>query len=666
MPDLVIVNVFFHLPIAHVIALTHSQDAELAWLAARRQWREVCVASLGRAAERFSHRVSPQWFLNVIKHDTPPPHIIHRLEYDLLPFDDALFMTPEWRQYLSKYTKTLDLRVATGERVATWNSTVPHLVTLNVVRLHLFIHARYAEIRSIFSVIGQHSALCWLKVHVSGCHGSVFSCLVVPKGVRHLEVTAGNHNPVTLPVLPSRLKSLTMLSPAGYDMSEHLLELPPRLEKLTMNLYYRPVFVHRKTLESHPGLQHNMVVYDGEHTPQIRGLLFSKRHFYLNLTQGESYSGMELPAGAVLKIFDTDDKKPRTAKVANPLFRSVRKVILKLPLDLAGVVIPPLVDVEVINQGYSVPAELWCIPGVILFDWSVDPQLVPRMERFRRLRTLQLKLNNALFVEQFPPLDSVKELELMLWGVGTCPDLSMLRLVRQFTLKVEQTEYEFVPQLYPPDVVTLELKWAAISKQGHVRERVSLCHLAKLELVSFERVRGMWLGLYTFPESLRRLYCLSCNEFALDGVKFPQRLRVLHIRGCGVRDPWATGSWWLPPVLRTPVAYPDSLYELDLGENYEVHAPPDGFHFPSELNTLALNNCGITDISKFCVPSSIQVLLISCNNIDIREDYAWPQLKRLTFCRVDNAGHVQRISEEERSLLERMIPGVELHEYYSR
>lgn len=709
LPGLAISTVLHFLPAAHAVMLVHSANAELLELALRRQWRQVAVGDTEelfcRENEfRYSHWVTFAEFSRMVKGGIAPPYRIHCLYYCAMEHgDDPLYMSAEWRQYVTDHCleMTLDARVDSEDALA-WTQAAPHFRSLPISGLWLSLLSEGAWAQPMISESTLPHALRLLRLELRYSTVSVAD-LVVPQSVRHLSVSVFDTiHPTLLPALPPRLQTIEFSAPSGLDMSEFADVFPHTLTVFKTLPQMAPIVISSGAVQRFsPTLEHDMVVYTGDwpgalegltigsiepseinNPGDIEGFSFDKQEgLRLDLSVSANYSDIALPSTPLLRVFCSggpENARVDLANVSHWLSR-VKKLRLSLLLPIAGVVFPPEVEVEVSVAGCDVPPEVWAIPRVtVLGVFSVaQVDTLARLGQMEHLKKLHLTLNPSTAREDFPVLSLLEVLSLHLEEGAACPDIRQCQRLECFMVRCGSLGCLLRPEHLPPSLVMLMLighepMWGDIDPEMYSWQSVRFGHLERLININFWSFRRLALGKFGFPENLVSIQCGFCQQLDLEGVAFPPRLQDVEFNGCGTTDPWTTGSWlmprwvprWMPQWLqRGRVKYPDSLANLLICLARGMVAPPLDFCFPPNLTGLQLAHCGITDITLFRLPASLRMLDMRWNNFHIAEDYEWPRLQVMCINRLVADGSVMQIDHDERELLRRKIPGVVIQEW---
>lgn len=105
-------------------------------------------------------------------------------------------------------------------------------------------------------------------------------------------------------------------------------------------------------------------------------------------------------------------------------------------------------------------------------------------------------------------------------------------------------------------------------------------------------------------------------------------------------------------------AFPEGFKELGLAGNTYMKDSPPVFCFSSRLVKLDMTSSRLSEISRLPLPNTLETLKIALLKIDFPVGYAWPPLKRLDVNRISKLGELFGISDAEREMYRKMIPGV--------
>lgn len=678
LPDLVVANVFGHLPVSLVEVLTHSTSPEIRGLALSRMWELVAVGEGSEAGEPFAgcfHRVPHRVFHAMVRDGTPPPCRIGRLYYrtTLELLSDPLYVSPAWCEYVRTHSRSLTLwAVVEDESASIWRLVEPHLAEINLVDLLVIMFFDSSLVARSITGAAFPPSLRRLALDLMGVEGEDVRAMKVPQLVVHLEMHAdGGIHPANLPRLPPHLRTLEFSVPEMVDVSEHVSAFPGSMERMELRTDVGFARISSAALQALDPLQHNMVVYLGDAMPEeLHGLnAWPRNQASVDLAVPSDYSRVMLPQDQTLEVFQSNAEEPPEVRLLdiNHWFPQLRQLELQLPLDLRGVEIPEDLEVVVRGSQGGVLPEVWNMRRVVLLDMgpALAGQVFPRLVGMPYLRVLDLRLDASALVE-FPVLDNLVELKILLQGTNVFPCLTDQTLVERLTIEAESPAFEFDPARLPRHVVDMQLNFGGFAGLALALPRefawqgVSLCHLTRLESLRFWGVKGVRLGAFAFPTTLLHLVCYHTPQLDLERVVFPPNLETLELTSCGLTDPWRTSSWlWPLWAGTTHVAYPTLLRRLNLSDNMGLVSPPRGFSFPPQLQELSMKCCGITDITEFRFPKTLSVLDVEGNDFPVPEAYAWPQLLLL---RIGDPYGDSDLSEEERERLVRMIPGVRIND----
>lgn len=687
LPDLVIDTVLLHLSYAHVWALVYSSDAEVLRLARRQQWRRVCVSEL-QPMPGFSYTITTKRFHEMVSSGTPPLHPIHHLDYHADNYIEDDFMTDTWHEYVAKHTKLVGLSIGiTPTEMAVWTPAASHLHTLNLVSLELNCSVeRTTFMKSMLSTVGRLSSLRRLTLRIGYCPFHLWSELAIPEGVRDLKIYQESAADPWNPEDSKMRLCLRDLVSRGADISSNMGLFPVFLDKLTIFSYNRPMIVSHRALERFPHLQHNLVVCEESNVGELDGAKYGLGcRFFLDACVPADYSAVDLPSGLTLRIESSVPSRYKVLPVrtVNHWISRVEKLELVLPLDLTGVVIPPGVQVVGDVQGSTPSAETWSSYGNALVSMrggllAIHPQMAP-MEHVRKLA---LTWSNGQLGMVFPAFESLEELALITVDCQACPDLT--HLLRCTRLHVGNPGWRrgwkdvsywenlviFDPHLLPASVEHLKLEKGKFLDPSGNAEGASFDHLKRLKSLHMVCMHINHLLLRPFPDALVELR-MVCSLFHLvERLVFLPRLRTLALESHNLVDPWtfeaemSTLSPWWKSMAKRRIArvFPETLRELELGHvvRLKMALPPGGFRYPRGLVRLGLTECGIADVSKFRLPSTLRELTISSKHVDVTKGFDWLRLKELNLQQENGLTRGGRFSPKEKALLRGKMPGVHI------
>lgn len=588
-------------------------------------WRLVRVGfstgeRFGWANHRHHREISPAQFSAMVREGASPPYRIHRLFYSTMQHEeDLLFMTPEWRAWVERHVESLELEIDimhTDDQ--SWLKAAPHLGELRLASLRVFTQGwTTGNVRPLFEGVVFPKTLQVLDIEVGTWEEEHLDGLAIPASVLHLKLAISTDvHPGRLPALPPRLQTLEVVVADGFDVSEFVPSLPGSLRQLRLETEHRPALISSGAVERlSPQLRHNMLVYqEGTRSAGLPGLKWApelENLLEVDLRVAGDYSGVVLPAGLRLRVFNSDETGDDTAVMFRDLahwFPQLLELELHFPLALGGTKIPPALDVKV-HSKRVLPPEVWTIPRVVLLlMWpTAANQAGSRLGQLRFVQSLELTLDASLGAVKLAAPPGVSALRVNLMDGASFPELLGFASVEKVTVEIESSSFELDPLFLPLRLVRLELKSStggvggAQRKNHPLSQPVDLHHLGRLRFLKLLDLPRVHLGGFLFPDGLRTLKCVWMDSLLLDGVRFPPKLRRLHMEWSGLVDPWMAHDAALST--QVPVAYPLSLRSLELRGNYGLVPPPAEFVFPPRLRHLGVTECGIDDISRYQFPA---------------------------------------------------------------
>lgn len=664
LPNIVLATVVEFLPAAFVRAITRSSDPELLEIAEYQQWRWVAVTGYGVGGvddiiKRFSHVLTHQAFSEMVQEGTPPPRSIRHLFYAApeQAGDDALYMTPEWCEYVATNVESMGLGFYAGDTNLLWDGVVTNFGRLNIVDIRMDTRTLdHAMWRAEPQAVGFPLTLKLLVVDTGGMYAEDLQWIALPESLQLLEITSSySIHPSSLPELPVGLKSLVFTAPNGMDVSEVADVFPGGLEKLVFHTRSEPAVVSLEAAKKlPPGVLHNALVYLGSAMPKVRGLnvLFGGVAV-VDLAVEAEYSEVVLPPNHELVVKcglrgDMADAKVGLGNISH-WFPQLRKLTLKVTTLLLNAGVPPGLVVEADGVRFIYrrldPEDAFDGSGASsdpAWEWG-DPEssslvaalAMPKNEPFAgfspEYELTSPVLRNDRLLQGYRFFDLVTELELLSVLLGI----------------------EFHLKYLPPNLVRLRVETHHFRDMGLClledcsRENWNLTHLLLLKTLELFRLGGVCLGAIRFPDSVLEIRCRTCTHLDIEGMTLPPRLEHLEFNRCWLPDPWTTG-------LGKVAVYPESLQLLFLTNNRPLVPPPPGFAFPPGLVEMRVDHCDISDITHFRFPSSLERLDVRSNAFPIPPDYEWPRLRELV---IDS-----HTPQPEQDLLERQIRGVRLSE----
>lgn len=707
LPDLVIVEVLALLPMGVVLFLARCAEGELRDLALRQQWRHVSVGEFFATNVDWLHTVRARpvdggEFDNMVQTGTPPPARIRTLCYGTRPSPKSqLFMTRAWREYVATYVAKLGLEFELGSGASRyWIESAPHLHEFHLDALVL----RTTGWSSAETVASQLAAgtlpntLTRLYLDWRGGGQEALSTLLFPESVVHLRISTNQGiDPDTLPALLPRLKSLQFRAPEGLDMSPYTGMLPKSLRGLVLETISQCVTITSAAVARlSPDLAHNMLVYtQGTGEAGFPGFSGSSSTLYasVDLAQPGDYSGVVLTPWKQLHVSSGGLLQSKREVVAlralNHWFPRLERLELRLPLSLSGIAIPPSVEVWVVAR-CALPPAMCAIPRITRLDlgreslWTI-PADVGRMKFLTHL-SLMVDMQRQATVPAIPSLESVK---MYLVDKAVTPDLRLLLSITRIDIKHTPLCRVDVSCL-PPGVVELSicLDWSANvleRHQGHhASPKMDLRHLAHmqslvftsaanidmhtvclppgLQALAFHSTDNLRLGRTRYPDSLRTLKCVSVGRLSLEHFQMPHQLTHLEMSCCLLANPSTTRRTLFSGQRTPPIPeFPQTLQHLDLSGSQQL-ARLTCTAFPPLLRHLKIHLCGISDITPYRFPRSLDSLDVSHNNFPLPPDYDWPPVLQLCISGFHHNGYhadtVVALGLDDLELLKRCIPGV--------
>lgn len=631
-------------------------------------WLGVCV---GHCPDTLGIKVPGEEYVAISNHDfsfmvqhgIPPPQRIDHLCYTTLRAgDDPLFMSWQWREYVSTHVDSvaMDFLVHGVDMMWTggpfWPKAAPHLRTLNLDGLLcdvlVLIGGYLAPGTAPFSL---PQTLKTLIIHQGLTMLADISTLRIPSSVERISMHLISNLPLSkLPVFPKGLRSLELAGvyvesklSAGrreteeLDVSELMGIFPSSLEELQIlgGMYGRPAMISAAASQQlSPQLKHNMFVYnDGISKLEFGGVARAGdwETVVVDLSKQADYSGIRMPEGVPLQVMyghkRPEDVVPVPLQELNHWFPRLESLELRFPRSMEGVRIPPSVEVVASCLDISTaPPELWEVPRIVSLSLGVVdgpvPALLGEMEFLKHLGFI-VQEGEEVEVPAPPNLESLKvKVDGAEW-----PDLRLFESVVE--LEVVVVLMDDAPNLahLPPNLRSLRLVMQPGLDRAVPSHPIDLRHLVHLEFLQMRMGYGFDHSTVVYPDNLRKLELHSLEDWNMGEVQLPANLEHLTMSGM-LSNPWMVcGDGWLHGGPCRPMGYPASLSYLGFVGCTGLVPPPRDFVFPPRLESLVLRTCGISDITPFRFPSFLRLLDLLGNHFVVPDWYVWPRVLQLTI-----------------------------------